>query len=92
MEFGSVLRKMRNQAGYSQEELAEEMHIARSSISKLERNQLELRASDFARWASVTGAYDVMLAALCSLDIAVVQQILDSATTLVGLRNLGGLI
>lgn len=79
-QFGSLLRDMRNSAGMSQEQLAEELHIARSSISKLERNQLELRAADLLRWAKVTENQDFLAAIILSVDVGVIQQILDVAT------------
>lgn len=82
MEFGTVLRKMRKDAGFSQEEMAEELHIARSSISKLERGQLELKAIDFWRWANATGSQDVFIAAVTSIDIAIVQQIIEGSATI----------
>lgn len=91
MEFGGVLRKMRREAGMSQEELAEELHISRSNVSRLETNNLELKAADLLRWANATESQDLMIATMCSIDISIVQQILESSTTMVNMI-LGGII
>lgn len=91
MEFGGVLRKMRKEADMSQEELAEELHISRSNVSRLETNNLELRAADLLNWANVTGTQDLLIATMLSVDISVVQQILDSSAAVVNMI-LGGIV
>lgn len=91
MEFGGVLRKMRREAGMSQEELAEELHISRSNVSRLETNNLELKAADLLRWANATETQDLLIATMCSIDISIVQQILESSTTVINMI-LGGII
>lgn len=93
MEFGPVLRRMRKRAGMSQEDIAEELHIARSSISKLERDQLELRAADLIRWCNATNAQEVLVAFLCGADgLAIMQNIMDATTTFVSTIFLGGIL
>ncbi|HLR43068.1 MAG TPA: helix-turn-helix transcriptional regulator [Pseudogracilibacillus sp.] len=85
MQFGTVLRKMRKNAGFSQEEMAEELHIARSSISKLERDQLELRASDMINWCNVTNAQEVLIAFLLGIDgVSVMQGLLETGQIIAG--------
>lgn len=79
---GSDLRKMRKEAGLSQEKLAEKLHIARSSISKLERGQLELRVSDFFRWVNATQSQEYVAAMILGIDVAVLQQALEIISTL----------
>ncbi len=91
MELGTVLKQMRKDAGLSQEAISEELHIARSSISKLERDQLELRAFDLIRWANVTQSQEVLAAMVLGLDVTVLQQALDTVATTVGLI-LGGIL
>lgn len=91
MELGGVLRRMRKEADMSQEELAEELHISRSNVSRLETNNLELKAIDLLNWANITGAQEVLAALVLSVDVAIVQQILDASTTVVGVI-LGGII
>jgi len=85
MQFGTVLRKMRENAGFSQGEMAEELHIARSSISKLERDQLELRASDMINWCNVTNAQEVLIAFLLGIDgVSVMQGLLETGQIIAG--------
>jgi len=81
--FGPVLKQMRKDACMSQEEIAEELHIARSSISKLERDQLELKAADLLSWANVTQAPEVVAALVLGIDVGILQQALEVVTTLV---------
>ena len=79
---GSDLRKMRKEAGLSQEKLAEKLHIARSSISKLERGQLELRVSDLFRWMNVTQSQEYVAAIILGIDVGILQQALDMISTM----------
>lgn len=92
MEFGAVLKKMRKGADMSQEELAEELHISRSNISRLETNNLELKATDLLNWATATNAQDVLAALVLSVDVTVIQGLLDSVSSLIGTIFLGGII
>lgn len=91
MQLGAVLRKMRKSAGMSQEDIALDLHMSISNVSRLETGKYELKAVDLLSWASVTGAQDVLAALVLSVDIAVVQQILEASTTLIGFIS-GGII
>jgi len=91
VELGTVLKQMRKEAGLSQEAISEELHIARSSISKLERDQLELRAFDLIRWANVTQSQEALAAMILGVDVATLQQALDTVSTTIGLI-LGGVL
>lgn len=95
MEFGQILRGMRKEADMSQEDVAEELHIARSSISKLETNQLELRASDLFRWAKATENQELIAAMILGIDVGLLQQALEvigKTTSMVGTILLGGVL
>lgn len=93
MQFGSVLRKMRKIAGLSQEEMSLELHIARSSISKLERDQLELKATDLIRWCNITNAPEILVAFAVGADgINMIQQVLEAISGTIGTILLGGFI
>lgn len=94
MEFGKALRLMRKGAGMSQEDMAESMHIARSSISKLERDQLELRASDLIRWCRVTDNPDVLMAIYAGIDVTATLIASGATSTIIGTISilLGGFI
>ncbi|MUK89121.1 helix-turn-helix domain-containing protein [Ornithinibacillus sp. L9] len=88
MQFGAVLRRMRKGAGLSQEELAEKLHIARSNISKLERDKMKLSAEDLINWCRSTQAQDVLIAFVNGLDPV---SIIDGMQ-MVGTIILGGLL
>lgn len=94
IQFGTVLRKMRKSADMSQEELALDLHIARSSISKLERDQLELKAADLIRWANATQSQELVAAMILGIDVGLLQQALEmitSTASLVGMIFIGGI-
>lgn len=92
MEFGSDLRTMRKRAGMSQEDVALELHMSISNISRLETNKYELKAADLTRWAHATNSMDLLVALLSGIDIVIVQQILEASTTFIGTFLLGGFI
>ena len=93
MKFGSTLRKMRKEAKFSQEELAEHLYISRSNISRLETDNLELKAADLVGWANATQNQDLVAAMILGIDVGLLQQALEliSTTTLVGTIFLGGI-
>ena len=86
MQIGSILRRMRKGAGMSQEQLALELHISRSNVSRVETDELELRTKDFLRWCKITQCQEALIALMCGMDLSTVQQIIDTITntTLVG--------
>lgn len=81
---------MRKSAGMSQEDLALELHMSISNVSRLETGKYEAKVIDAWRWANATGSQDVLLAALCSIDISIVQQVIESSTAVGSI--LGGII
>jgi len=64
-------------AGLTQEEMAELMHMSRPNISKLERDEIELKAADLIRWAQATDMPQVFASVLCGVDPAILTQFLD---------------
>ena len=80
--YGPLLREMRKNAGMSQEEVAHELYMSISNISRIESGKYHVKLSDAVRWANVTGAQDVFVATLLGVDIAVVQQIVDAGSIL----------
>jgi len=80
--YGPLLREMRKSAGMSQEEVAHELYMSISNVSRLESGKYEIKLADALRWANVTGAQDVFVASLLGVDIAVVQQIVDAGMTI----------
>lgn len=82
MNFSTTLRDMRKKAGMSQEDIALELHMSISNVSRLETGKYELKAVDFWRWANVTGAQDVFIASMLNIDINIVQQIIESGSVI----------
>lgn len=70
MEFGRTLRMMRKDAGLNQDDMAAELDIARSSISKLENDKLDLRAEILIKWCRITNNPDVLMALYAGVDAA----------------------
>ena len=71
----------------SQEDIALDLHMSISNVSRLETNKYELKAADLVRWANATQSQEVLAAMILGIDVGVLQQALDlvtSATTLVG--------
>lgn len=80
--YGPLLREMRKSAGMSQEEVAHELYMSISNVSRLESGKYEIKLADALRWANVTGAQDVFIATLLGVDVTVVQQIVESGSTI----------
>jgi len=80
--YGPLLREMRKNAGMSQEEVAHELYMSISNISRIESGKYHVKLSDAIRWANVTGAQDVFVATLLGVDVAIVQQVIDAGMTI----------
>lgn len=84
MEFGSVLRMMRKSAGMTQEDMAEEMHVSRSTVAKLETDRVELKAVDLINWCRITNNPDVLMALYAGTDLATAIMSSGAATLITG--------
>jgi len=91
IEFGKKLREMRKRAGLSQENIAHELHMSISNVSRLETEKYELKASDLVRWANVTQSQEVIAAMILGLDVGVLQQALELASKFVATIFIGGI-
>ncbi|MGG1444960.1 helix-turn-helix transcriptional regulator [Brevibacillus laterosporus] len=63
--IGSIMAACRIRAGLSQEKLAELLFISRSSISKLENNNLTPKMDLLMEWSEVTNSKDAVVAMIC---------------------------
>ncbi len=91
LQFGAVLKKMRKGAGFSQEDMAERLHMSRSNVSRLESNKLELKAADLINWCKQTQAHDLLIAFIYNTDaVSAVQQLSQLITGTI--LRFGGLI
>lgn len=78
LKLGAVLRSMRHRAGFSQEEIAFQLNISQSTVSKIEKDRKLPDLPLLIRWADVTNAKEVIVAYLCGLDgITIMQSILQ---------------
>lgn len=91
IQFGQLLRDMRKKAGMSQEDIALELHMSISNISRLETNKYELKAADLIRWANITNSQELLAAMILGVDVGVLQQALEMVTTLM-VGFIGGLL
>ena len=66
----------------SQEEVALELHMSISNVSRLETNKYELKAADLIRWANITNSQELLAAMILGVDVGVLQQALEMVTTL----------
>ena len=82
IQFGQLLRDMRKKAGMSQEDIALELHMSISNVSRLETNKYELKAADLIRWANITNSQELLAAMILGVDVGVLQQALEMVTTL----------
>lgn len=78
MKFGVIVKALRVRKGWSQEELAEKMFMARSAISKIENDQQTLDVPTLVRLIQITGEPAVAVSILLGLDgITIMQQIMQ---------------
>lgn len=91
MELGSILRTMRLKRGFSQEKMAEKLYIARSSISKIENNLLKIAGEDLIKWCRITNQQEVLMAVMCGVDMTIVHQLIEVASSGVIGAIIGGL-
>lgn len=74
MEFGSVLKRMRRGAGLTQFDMAAELNIERTAISRMENNKTELKAEFLVKWCRITNNPDVLMAFIYGTDIVTTIQ------------------
>lgn len=68
MNFGKLLKQTRIAAGITQEEMAEQIHCSRSSISKLESDLQTLEIDRAVRWMQVVNRKDIVFALLSGIE------------------------
>lgn len=66
--FGEIMRTYRMKKGWSQEELAEKLHLSRSTISKIERNLQVFEVAVLAKLIKVTGDQTTAFQMICGAD------------------------
>lgn len=92
-QYGAILRACRLRSGLKQDELAYELHIHQSDVSKIERGIKEPPLSLVQSWTTTTQTQEVLIAFICGVDgLMIMQQVMDliSSTTVIS-TILGGL-
>lgn len=92
INLGKFLRRTRKAAGMSQENMAHELHMSISNISRLETEKYELKAVDLIKWVNITGSQEILAAMILGLDVAVLQQALEAVSSFVATIFLGGIL
>lgn len=83
-DAGEIVKKCRKKIGWSQDELALEMNLTQSTVSRLEKNKVTCDVSTLMRIAERTNAQDVAMSMLFNIDISVVTQMLQLLPTFAG--------
>ncbi|MFJ7933673.1 multiprotein-bridging factor 1 family protein [Sporosarcina sp. NPDC096371] len=85
MSYGSILKACRERAGLSQAELAEQLFINQSDVSKFERGSKEPSMSTFQKWATLTQSPDVLVAFIAGMDgLTILSNVLNSMSGVIG--------
>ena len=66
----------------SQEDIALDLHMSISNVSRIETGKYELKAVDLIKWANITNSQELLAAMVLGIDVAVLQQALEMVTTL----------
>ena len=68
MKYGGILKACRERKGLTQEELAFELNINQSDVSKYEGGYKEPTLSVVQAWLANTQAQEVLVAFMCGID------------------------
>ncbi|MFD2116386.1 helix-turn-helix domain-containing protein [Paenibacillus yanchengensis] len=78
MNFGVIVKAIRVRKGWTQEELADQLHMSRSAIGKLENDQQTLDVPTLMRLVSVTGEPAIAVSIMLGMDgITLLQQFMS---------------
>lgn len=85
MKYGGILKACRERAGLNQEELAFQLNMSQSDISKYENNFKEPSISTLQQWINQTQTQEVMVAFLCGVDgVGLMQGIIETLSGTTG--------
>ncbi|MGI2294131.1 helix-turn-helix domain-containing protein [Paenibacillus sp. GXUN7292] len=78
MNFGVIMKAIRVRKGWTQEELADKLHMSRSAIGKIENDQQTLDVPTLWRLVSVTGEPAIAVSIMFGMDgITLLQQFMN---------------
>lgn len=85
MNYGIVMRAIRARMGWSQEKLAEELHMSRSAISKIESDKQTLDVPTLVNLVQVTNTPEIAVAITMGMDgIQIMTQIMQMVGMMFG--------
>lgn len=68
VNYGIVVRAIREKLGWSQEKLAEKLHMSRSSISKIEGNKQTLDVPTLVHLVRISNTPEIATAIIMGMD------------------------
>lgn len=78
MKYGAIFKACRERKGLTQEELAFELNVNQSDVSKYESGYKEPTLSMVQAWMSNTQAQEVLVAFICGVDgLGIMQHIMQ---------------
>lgn len=81
MKFGGVFKALRQRKGWSQEEMADNIFVNQSDVSKFENDRMLPDILTFLRMAQVTQAPEIVVAFLYGMNGA---EIIQNLTQILG--------
>lgn len=77
--YGTLLRIFRQRAKLTQEQLAEKLHISRTTVTKYERDRQPIDLHTFIEWVRVTESQKAAAMLVSGVDIpTIIYQILQA--------------
>ncbi|WP_218669568.1 helix-turn-helix domain-containing protein [Paraliobacillus ryukyuensis] len=97
MDFAThkFFKKARKRKGFNQEEMAFEMGVPQSTVSRWETGKLHPRADDLIKWCQKTDAQDLLMAVTLNVDVTVVADLMSNlmqSGIMGAIYTLGGLL
>jgi len=78
INVGEIIRSCRKKVNWSQEQLAFEMNMTQSTISRMEKNKVACDVNTLMDIAHKTNAPDVVMSMMFSIDMSVVAQLFQA--------------
>ena len=82
-QYARFFKAARQKAGINQSDLAFDLHINQSDVSKIENGIKEAPISLAAKWAQLTSSQEALAALICGVDVSAVIDMLNSTVALV---------
>lgn len=84
--LGERIRRLREAKGWQQDELAQKMELSRETLSSIENNRRQIRASELGRFADILGVSSDQLLGRIALDKVNLEKIYPEEKTVEAMR------